>query len=324
MVFKEEKVFVTSGKKKASVLKKTNAVSSIEVMIGRKSQNAKPPHLLSQPYHEVEVCPGKRSIRGKSNHGAILRQPCRFCLKGICTRSVCEYWHLTECQFFKTQTGCKVGDECLFPQYMVEEQPNNKPKKGYYFHKRRESDDKNVVAIVKFVPHLGCVSQDSEALVSQIVKQLWGNQNTIHSVHVTSSKYRGKRGPSLGNRQVKNPHQRSPHAVKFDDPSHEETERRQRCARSKEWNFAKTFTSSKKKTKQHSTRGECVLPAASAKEPEEGEFVVETRASMHVVSKRYFNSAKLETMRMSKNPTTVMTADGEVQTEEEATVYVKE
>ena len=36
------------------------------------------------------------------------------------------------------------------------------------------------------------------------------------------------------------------------------------------------------------------------------------------------NSAELETMRSSKNPTTVMTANGEVQTREEATVYVKE
>ena len=33
--------------------------------------------------------------------------------------------------------------------------------------KRRESDDKNAVAIVKSVSQLGCVSQDSDALVSQ-------------------------------------------------------------------------------------------------------------------------------------------------------------
>ena len=45
---------------------------------------------------------------------------------------------------------------------------------------------------------------------------------------------------------------------------------------------------------------------------------------MHMVSKRDLNSAQLETMRFSKNPTTVMTANGEVQTREEATVYVKE
>ena len=45
---------------------------------------------------------------------------------------------------------------------------------------------------------------------------------------------------------------------------------------------------------------------------------------MHMVSKRYLNSAELETMGTSKNPTTVMTANGEVQTREEATENVKE
>ena len=52
--------------------------------------------------------------------------------------------------------------------------------------------------------------------------------------------------------------------------------------------------------------------------------MVDSGASMHMVSKRDLNSAELETMRISKNPTTVMTANGEVQTREEATVYVKE
>ena len=45
---------------------------------------------------------------------------------------------------------------------------------------------------------------------------------------------------------------------------------------------------------------------------------------MHMVSKKDFNSAESETMRMSRNPTTVMTAHDEVQTREEATVHVKE
>ena len=45
---------------------------------------------------------------------------------------------------------------------------------------------------------------------------------------------------------------------------------------------------------------------------------------MHVVSKRDLNFAEIETIRTSKNPTTVMTANGEVQTRQEATVYVKE
>ena len=45
---------------------------------------------------------------------------------------------------------------------------------------------------------------------------------------------------------------------------------------------------------------------------------------MHMVSKKDLNSAQLETMRTSRSPTTVMTANGEVETREEAKVYVKE
>ena len=47
----------------------------------------------------------KRSIKGKSNQGDILRQPCRHYLKGICTRSPCEYWHPPECQVYNNRIG---------------------------------------------------------------------------------------------------------------------------------------------------------------------------------------------------------------------------
>ena len=124
----------------------------------------------------------------------------------------------------------------------------------------------------------------------------------------------------------KSPHQRSPYAVKFEDRSHEETEGQQRCARSKAWNLAKNIHKLKEKVKAafHSPAEESVLPAASTKEPEEREFVADSGAGMHLVSKRDLNSVELETMRISKNPTTVMTANGEVQTREEATEDVKE
>ena len=201
--------------------------------------------------------------------------------------------------------------------------------------KKRESEDKNAVAIVKSVSHLGCVSQDSDALVSQGRKS---RRNPMHKVlepiqrvRFTKSAPRHasipeKKGPSLGKINVKVPHQRSPHAMKFEDPSHEETERQQRCARSKARNFAKNihkFIENNKAT-FYSPAEEWVLSAASTKEPEEREFVVDSGASMRMVSKRDLNSAELETMRTSRTPTTVMTANGVVQTREEATVFVKQ
>ena len=45
---------------------------------------------------------------------------------------------------------------------------------------------------------------------------------------------------------------------------------------------------------------------------------------MHMISKKNLNSADLETVTTSRSPTTVITANGEVQTNEEATVYVRE
>ena len=41
---------------------------------------------------------------------------------------------------------------------------------------------------------------------------------------------------------------------------------------------------------------------------------------MHMISKKDFNFAELETVTTSRSPTTVITANGEVQTNEEATV----
>ena len=64
----------------------------------------------------------------------------------------------------------------------------------------------------------------------------------------------------------------------------------------------------------------CVKKRAGGKR----EFAADSGASMHMVSKRDLNSAELETVRTSRSPTKVMTANGEVQTREEATVYVKE
>ena len=93
--------------------------------------------------------------------------------------------------------------------------------------------------------------------------------------------------------QVKPQHQRSPYAVKSEDRSHEETERQQRCARSKARNLAENTYQLKENDKAtfHSPAEERVLPAASTKEPEEREFVVDSGASMRVVSKRDLNSA---------------------------------
>ena len=63
---------------------------------------------------------------------------------------------------------------------------------------------------------------------------------------------------------------------------------------------------------------------ASSLKPEEREFVVDSVASMHMISKKDLSEAEMDTLTKSCSPTIVITANGEVQTQEEAIVYVKE
>ena len=58
--------------------------------------------------------------------------------------------------------------------------------------------------------------------------------------------------------------------------------------------------------------------------PEEREFVVDSGASMHMISEKDLSDAEMDTLTKSCSPTIVVTANGEVQTHEEATVYVQE
>ena len=55
---------------------------------------------------------------------------------------------------------------------------------------RRESDDKNAVAIVKIVSHLGCISQDSDALVScrliHFTRDFTHAPCTCHHTHIVA------------------------------------------------------------------------------------------------------------------------------------------
>ena len=67
----------------------------------------------------------------------------------------------------------------------------------------------------------------------------------------------------------------------------------------------------------------CLLAPSSLK-PEEREFVVDSGASMHMISKKDLSDAEMDALTKSCSSTTLIAANVEVQTHEEATVYVKE
>ena len=133
------------------------------------------------------------------------------------------------------------------------------------------------------------------------------------------------RNPSLGYICPGEPHQRSPNAPKFEDRSQEETEWQEQGAREAAWKLAKSVLKLKEKNRAtffSPSENRCLL--ASTLKPEEREFVVDSGASMHMISKKDLNDAEMDTLTKSCSPTIVITAIGEVQTHEEATVYVKE
>ena len=131
--------------------------------------------------------------------------------------------------------------------------------------------------------------------------------------------------PSLGYTCPGETHQGSPNAPKFKDRSQEETEWQEQGAREAAWKLAKNVL----KLKEHeratifsTSENRCLL--ASNLKPEEREFVVDSIASMHIVSKEDLSDAEMDTETKSCSLTIVITANGEVQTHEEATVCVKE
>ena len=61
-------------------------------------------------------------------------------LKGTCTNSFCKKWHPPECLFYKTRSGCKIGEKCSYAHRQVDEQPCKRSK---------TNDDKSTVATLK-------------------------------------------------------------------------------------------------------------------------------------------------------------------------------
>ena len=131
---------------------------------------------------------------------------------------------------------------------------------------------------------------------------------------------------SLGMICPSDPHQRSADAPKFEDRSQEETEWQERCAREAAWRLAKRILKLKEKKKAafFSPSENWWLPAPSSLKHEEREFVVDPGASVHMISKKDLNSSEMDNLTKSCSPTIVITANGEVQTHEEAILYVKE
>ena len=279
-----------------------------------------------------------RSPVGRSPSGRMSRLPCRDYFKGTCTNpwEKCSQTH-RQVDEQPSKRFQKNGDKSALATLKkgdwqerepVTNQGHDRPgqlgkrgdeKFGQNSSKRQFSDTRQ----------LGCVFQDMTPPKS-ILRKSTDMQRPIQRVKFTKAIARHTKirdqNPSLGIICPGDPHQRNPNAPKFEDRSQEETEWQERCAREAAWKLAKNIQKLKEKNKAtfFSPWENRCLPAPSSLNPEEIEFVVDSGASMHMISKKDLNSAELETLTTSRNATTVMTANGEVQTHDEATVHVKE
>ena len=171
MALKEEKVHATSGKKKANVRRETSAVSGMRVtIVHNKKTNPKAATPSEPSTTRGRSVSRKRSIKGKSDPGIILRQPCRYYLKGTCTRSPCEYGHPPECHFYKSESGCKFGNKCSILRTNRIQSPNRVVTKVQWLSARCRQ--------------LGCVSQDAEPPEQQRSLELPAAVATTQPSHV--------------------------------------------------------------------------------------------------------------------------------------------
>ena len=214
------------------------------------------------------------------------------CLDGLATITSKELaithfvkkWHRPECLFYKTKSGCKLGEKCSYAHRQIDEQRSKRSKKN---------DDKSAVAMLKkndwhenvWQPvvnldknhersgrpdknrdtyhelkrgptgrrssnarHLGCVFQDVKPPKS-ILRKSSDMQKPIQRVKFTKAIARHTKirdqNPSLGYICPGEPHQRSPNAPKFEDRSQEETEWQEQGAPEAAWKLATSVSNLK-------------------------------------------------------------------------------
>ena len=165
-----------------------------------------------------------------------------------------------------------------------------------------------------------CISGHGAAEVLIGISEELAMRRPIWRVRFTNTRERSAKirdqNPSLNKLCSGESHQRNPNAPKFEDWSQEETEWQEHWAREAALKLAKKILKLKQRHKAaffSPTEKRC-LPSPSRIRLEERECVVDSRASMHMISRKDLNSAELETVKFYRIPLTVVTANGDVQT----------
>ena len=183
---KEEKVSITSRKKKASVRKETDAVSGRRPKIVRKNQNTVPARLLSQPYHEVEVCRGREVSEAEVTMGPFFDNRADIIWEVLARERLVNIGIRPGANSIKMKRVVRLETSVGFRITRLKNNQIKSPKRA--------------------------TSQKEETAMTRM---LWFTES-----YATSSEYPWKERTIVGKINVKVPHQRSPYAVKFEDRSH--------------------------------------------------------------------------------------------------------
>ena len=160
---------------------------------------------------------------------------------------------------------------------------------------------------------LGCVFQDMTPPKS-ILRKSTDMPKPIQGVKFKKAftrrtKFRDQ-NPLLGYICPGEPHERGPNAPKFEDRSQEETEWQEQGSREAAWKLAESVLKLKEHEKAaffSSPENRCLL--ASTLKFDEREFVVDSGASMHMISKKDVSDVDMDTLTKSCSPTIVITAN---------------
>ena len=214
-----------------------------------------------------------RSPRGKSPSGRVSRWPCKDYLKGICTNSFCEKWHLQNACSTRPRVVADLGKSARMHTVRLMNNLVKGPKrmmtKVLWLYWRREIGKKENLSPmnvtidrgnprkevirnwdkihlnVSFLMHDNWVAYFttwSRRSLSYGRAQTCRNQSNVWKFTKAIARHTKIRdqNPSLVYICPGEPHQRSPNAPKFEDRSQEETEWQEQGAHEAAWKLAQS------------------------------------------------------------------------------------
>ena len=217
------------------------------------------------------------------------------------------------CRNYKSGNRCIHGNNCLSRHADGEEKPSKRSK---------SQSTQGAVAILKEQKFQGFASQNSRSKEvysakswANEIERFGGTHYKILRTHLVRSSNSGKNWAISRRRSLRKEHPRKPHDKKS-TPAKQHGIRRYRYI----YIYIYKLKAEEKATFYSILKIRSPVPVS--KNTEERMFVVDSGASMHMLSKKDLSSDEMDTLRRSRNPTTVVTANGEVQTNEKAQVYV--